>query len=142
MQVMRMASARKLQLGDAVDVEAGGTVYAIHTGGTALTTQPFLRVTVHPGEVWAVRYRLATSRDLQSFDGLDSIATDLPVAAMSGGRLCTEGGNHQEISVSRKAGRGLVEAAVYHDAISRSAIAGTGRDERGGHGWRARDRVG
>jgi hypothetical protein len=125
-QVMQMASARKIRLGDAVDVEAGGTVYAIHTGGTALTTQPFLKVTVHPGEVWAVRYRLATSRDRQGFDGLNSIASDLPVAAMSGGRLCTEGGNHQEIGVSRNAGRGLVEVAVYHDAIDRSAVGGTG----------------
>jgi hypothetical protein len=125
-QAMRMASARKMQLGDAVDVEAGGTVYAIHTGGTALTTQPFLRVTVHPGEVWAVRYRLATSRDLQGFDGLDSIASDLPVAAMSGGRLRIEGGNHQEIALSRNAGRGLVEVAAYRDAIHRSAVGGTG----------------
>jgi hypothetical protein len=125
-QEMRMASARKIQLGDAVDVEAGGTVYAIHTGGTALTTQPFLKVTVHPGEVWAVRYRLATSRDVQGYDGLDSIASDLPVAAMSGGRLCTEGGNHQEIAVSRNAGRGSVEVAVYHDAIHHSAVGGTG----------------
>ncbi|MGA1981643.1 MAG: carboxypeptidase-like regulatory domain-containing protein [Acidobacteriaceae bacterium] len=125
-QVMRMASARKIQLGDAVDVEAGATVYAIHTGGTALTTQPFLKVTVHPGEVWAVRYRLATSRDLQGFDGLDSIASDLPVAAMSGGRLCTEGGNHQSIGISRNAGRGLVEVALYHDAIERPALGGTG----------------
>lgn len=126
LQVMRMASARKIELGDAVDVEAGGTVYAIHTSGTALTAQPFLKVTVHPGEVWAVRYQLATSRDLQDYDGLDSIASDLPVAAMSGGRLCTEGGNHQEIGVSRKVGHGLVEAAVYHDSIGHSAIAGTG----------------
>ena len=125
-QTMRIASARKLQLGDAVDVEAGGTVYAIHTGGTALTTQPFLKVTVHPGEVWAVRYRLATSRDVQGFDGLDSIASDLPVAAMSGGRLCAESGNHQEIGVSRNAGRGLVEVAMYHDAIGRPAVGGTG----------------
>jgi len=126
MQVVRMASARKMQLGDAVDVEAGGTVYAIHTSGTAFSTQPFLRVTVHPGEVWAVRYQLATSRDFQGFDGLDSIAADLPVAAMSGGRLCIEGGNHQEISVSRKVAGGVMQAAFYRDAIGRSAIAGAG----------------
>jgi hypothetical protein len=126
LEVLRMASARKIQLGDAVDVEAGGTVYAIHTSGTVLTAQPFLKVTVRPGEVWAVRYQLATSRDLQDYDGLDSIASDLPVAAMSGGRLCTEGGNHQEIGVSRKFGHGLVEAAVYHDSIDRSAVAGVG----------------
>jgi hypothetical protein len=115
-----------MQLGDSVDVEAGGTVYEIRTVGTALTAQPFLNVTVHPGEVWAVRYRLATSRDVQDFDGLDSIAAELPVAAVCGARLCTESGTHQEIALSRRAGGGLLQAAVYHDAIARTSIAGTG----------------
>jgi hypothetical protein len=91
-----------------------------------LKTQPFLRVTVHPGEVWAVRYKLATARDLQGFDDLDSIASELPVAAMSGRRLTTESGSRQEVSLSRKAGGGVIEAAVYRDAIGHSAIAGTG----------------
>jgi hypothetical protein len=126
MQAMRMSSAEKMQLGDAVEVEAGGTVYAIHTTGTALTTQPFLSVMVHPGEVWAVRYKLATSREMQSFDGLDSIAAELPVAAVCGARLCTESGSHQEIALSRKAGGGVMEAAVYRDAIGRTAVAGGG----------------
>jgi hypothetical protein len=126
MQVLRMANTERMQLGSSVDVEAGGTVYAIHTVGDALTTQPFLRVTVHPGEVWAIRYRLATSRDLQGFDGLDSIAADLPVSGISGGRICTEKGSHQEILLTHKAGAGVIEAAVYHDSISHSAIAGTG----------------
>jgi hypothetical protein len=126
MQTMRMASAQKMQLGDSVDVEAGGTVYAIRTAGTALTAQPFLNVTVHPGEVWAVRYRLATSRDVQDFDGLDSIAAELPVAVVCGARLCTESGTHQEIALSRRAGGGLLQAAMYHDAIARTSIAGTG----------------
>jgi hypothetical protein len=126
MQTMRMASAEKMQLGDSVDVEAGGTVYAIRTAGTALTAHPFLNVTVHPGEVWAVRYRLATSRDVQDFDGLDSIAAEVPVAVACGARLCTESGTHQEIALSRRAGGGLLQAAVYHDAIARTSIAGTG----------------
>ncbi len=126
MQAVRMASAQKMQLGDAVDVEAGGTVYAIRTAGTALTAQPFLHVTVHPGEVWAVRYRLATERDLQGFDGLDSIEEELPAAVACGARLCTENGIHQEIALSRKAGGGAIEAAVYRDAIGRLAISGAG----------------
>ena len=126
MQAMRMASAEKMQLGDAVDVEAGGTVYAIHTTGTALTAQPFLSVTVHPGEVWAVRYQLATSREMQGFDGLDSIAAELPVEAVCGARLCSESGMHQEIALSRKAGGGVMEAAVYRDAVAHSAVAGGG----------------
>ena len=126
LQLLRMASAERMKLGDAVDVEAGGTVYAIHMAGDALTVQPFLRVTVHPGEVWAVQYRLATSRDLQSFAALDSAASGLPVAAVSGGQLRTESGKHQEISVSRKAGAGTITASVYNDSMDRPVIAGTG----------------
>ena len=126
MQVMRVATAERMHLSDVVEAEAGTTVYAIHTTGNAITTQPFLRVTVHPGEVWAVRYRLASSRNVQSYQGLDSIATDMPVTAVERGKSVVESGNHQEIAVTRKAGRGLVEAALYRDAMDRTAIAGTG----------------
>ena len=126
MQLMRMASAERMQLGDAVDVEAGGTVYAIHMAADSIATRPFLRVTVHPGKVWAVQYRLATSRDLQAYQDLDSIRASLPVAAECGGRICMESGTHQEFAVSRKAGAGQIKATVYHDGIDRSAIAGMG----------------
>ena len=138
MQVTRIATAQKMSLGDAVDVEAGGTVYAIHTNQAPSTiqtssyvlgSQPFFRVTVHPGEVWAVRYRLATSRDVQGFDGLDSVHAASPVAAMIDSRLRTATGLHQEIAVSRKLhrlGDGVVEASIYRDTIAHSQIAGTG----------------
>jgi len=126
MQLVRMASAEKMELGDAVDLEAGGTVYAVRTSGVAMAAQPFVRVTVHPGEVWAVRYQLATARDVQSFDGLDSIAPAMPVAVVSDGRMEMENGSHQEIALSRRVGKGVVEAAVYRDAMGRPAIEGVG----------------
>jgi hypothetical protein len=130
LQMTRLASAQKMKLGEAIDVEAGGTVYAVHMAGYAFASQPFLRVTVHPGEVWAVRYRLATSRDVQGFDGLDSVRAGAPMAALVNGRLRTAGGTHQEIAVSRKLGNGAggatLQAAVYRDTIDRSAIAGVG----------------
>ncbi|HEX9199352.1 MAG TPA: carboxypeptidase-like regulatory domain-containing protein [Acidobacteriaceae bacterium] len=129
---MRMASGEKMHLGDIADVEAGGTVYAIHTTGDAFTAQPFLRVTVFPGEVWAVQYRLATSRDVQSFEALNSIETDLPIAVMCHGQLKTESGTHQAIAVSRKAGHGLVQATLYHDDIDRSTISGMGATSAAG----------
>ena len=126
LQTMRMASAEKMQFGDSVEVEAGGAVVAIHTTGTALAAQPFVRVTVHPIDGWSVGYRMATTRDLQGFDGLDSIATEAPVVTACGEKLCSESGTHQEIGVSRKAGGGSFEAAIYRDAIGRASIAGTG----------------
>jgi hypothetical protein len=126
MQMMRMASAETMRLGDTVDLEAGGTVYAVRAEGVAVAAQPFVRVTVHPGQVWAVRYQLATARDVQSFDGLDSIAAETPVAVASGGRVSMESGSHQEFALSRRVGKGVVEAAVYRDAIGRPAIEGVG----------------
>jgi hypothetical protein len=125
-QAMRMANAEKMQLGDLAEVEAGGTVFAIHMAQTALISRPFVHVTVHPGEVWAVEYKLAEARDLQSFDSLDSIHADIPVAVVNKGRISTESGTHQELSVSRKLGKGQIRASVYHDAISHPAIAGAG----------------
>jgi len=139
MQITRIATAQKMSLGDTIDVEAGGTVYAIHTdaiqntihaNGYALGSQPFLRVAVHPGEVWAVRYRLATSRDVRGFDGLDSLHAAVPAAAMIDGRLRTGTSLHQEIALSRKLhrpGDGVIEASIYRDTITLPQISGTGQ---------------
>ena len=126
LDVLRIASAEKMQLGDLADVEAGATVYAIHMAGTILTDKPFVRVTVHPGEVWAVQYRMATSRDLQDYAGLDDLASAVPTAVMADGKMQVASGVHQELAVSRKAGAGKIQAAVYHDAVDRSELTGTG----------------
>jgi hypothetical protein len=126
MQMSRMSSAQRIRLGDTVDIEAGGTVYAVHTNGYAVASQPFLRVTVHPSDAWSVRYRMATSRDVQGFDGLNSIEAAVPMAAVMNGRMRTEGGLHQEVAVSRKLGPGVAQVAVYRDAVARPVISGTG----------------
>jgi hypothetical protein len=127
MQMVRMANAQKIDLGDGIDIEAGGSVYAIHmVGNNAVASRPFLKVAVHPGEVWAVEYKLATARDLQGFAGLDSIDAELPVAVMAKGKLAVENGTHQEISFTRKLGGGAITAAAYHDDIDHPAVAGTG----------------
>lgn len=128
---MRMAGAEKMQLGDLAEVEAGNTVYAIRADGYAVSTRPFLRVTLHPGQVWAVRYRMATARDVQGegidgFASLDSPTGDIPVAALSNGRMTMESGLHQEVAVTRKAGSGMVRVTVYHDDLSHPVISGTG----------------
>lgn len=126
MQALRLSSADKMRLGDAVEVEAGGTLVAVRTTASAIAAQPFLRVSVHPGEVWTIAYRFATSRDVQGFDSLDGVTTDVPVAARVAGRMQLEGGLHQEIAVRRKAGPGVIRAALYRDEISRPVISGSG----------------
>jgi hypothetical protein len=125
-EAVQMASAQKTELGDSVDLELGGTVYVVRGAGYAMASRPFLKITAHPTKNWHAGYRMATSRDLQSFEGLDTVELELPVSVLQQGRMQTESGLHQEISVSRKAGRGTVQAAVYQDNLRRVALAGGG----------------
>lgn len=126
MAVMQMSSAQQMSLGDTVKVEVGSEVYAVRTVRTALGTAPFFRLTVQPDEAWTVGYRMATSRDLQGFADLDSVDRELPVAVTNGKSTKVEHGTHQELSVSRKAWRGVAQATIYHDDMDRPAIAGGG----------------
>ncbi len=126
LQTFRMASAQRMKLGDLLDLEYGSALSVMRASETGMTTRPFLRVLVHPAPGWSVGYRMATARDLQDYESLNSIDSETPVAASVGGRLATERGMHQEISLARADGRGNVQFAVYHDGIQSVALSGTG----------------
>lgn len=123
---MQVASAQRMKLGDTVDLEAGSMLYVVRTSSYATSARPFVKVTVHPTEAWSVGYRMATSRDLQSFASLDAVQQDLPVAVVAQGRMRTEHGVHQEFSVGRKAGPGIVQVAYYLDSLDRVVVSGGG----------------
>jgi hypothetical protein len=123
---MQMGSAQKMQLGDTVEVEVGSAVYVIHTADYSVASRPFLRIIAHPGSGWDVGYRFATSRDLQSFQGLDTVHMEAPVTVMSQGWMQAERGLHQEFSAGHKLGRGLVQIAYYRDNMNRVAVSGIG----------------
>jgi len=131
LQTFELASAEKMQIGDFADVEAGGIVYVVHTDGYAIASRPFLKVTTHPTEDWTVGYRMATSRDLQSYAGLNAVQQEMPVAITSSSssprnRMRTEKGLHQEFAVGRKLGPGLVQLAYYLDSLDNVMVEGGG----------------
>ncbi len=126
MQASELASAQRMKLGDLVDVEAGGVVYAVHTAGYALSAQPFLRVMVEPTPGWIFGYRMATSREMQSYSGMDEVQPETPVAATVAGKIRLERGRHQEVLVARRLGHGEVQLALYKDALESVALAGVG----------------
>lgn len=126
LQAFQVATAQKMQVGDIADIEAGGVVYLVHTAGYAVASRPFLKLTTHPTEDWTVGYRMATSRDLQSYAGLNTVQQELPVAVMSQNRLRTEGGLHQEFSVGRKVGPGMLQVAYYLDSLDQVVVSGGG----------------
>ena len=125
-EAVQVASAQKTELGDMVDLEVGGTVYVVHGAGYAMASRPFLKITTHPTSNWRVGYRMATSRDLQSYEGLDSVELELPVGVLAQGRMQTERALHQEFAAGRKFGRGSVQAAYYRDNIGSVMLSGGG----------------
>jgi hypothetical protein len=126
LEAVQMSSAQRMQIGDFADVEAGGTLYVVRSAGYAAGARPFLKITAHPVKAWTVGYRMATSQDVQSFAGLDSVQPELPIAVMYRGRTQTEQGHHQEFTATRKAGPGLIQVSYYRDSLDRVAVSGGG----------------
>jgi hypothetical protein len=126
-EAIQLASAQKTSFGDTVELEVGGDVYFVRTASNAVASRPFLKITAHPTGSWSVGYHMATSRDLQSFSGLDSVELELPVAVVTHGKMQIESGLHQEWSLGRKTGRGSVQVAYYRDNLNHSAVSGSGQ---------------
>ncbi|HUZ94561.1 MAG TPA: hypothetical protein VMU57_06570, partial [Edaphobacter sp.] len=126
LQALQLASAEKMQIGDFADIEVGGVLYVLHTEGYSVSSHPFLKVTAHPSEAWTIGYRMATSRDLQSYAGLNTVQQEMPVAVTSQGRMRTESGLHHEFAIGRKLGPGLVQLSYYFDSLNQVMVEGGG----------------
>jgi hypothetical protein len=126
LDAMQMATAQQMKIGDFADLEAGGSLYVVRTSGYTTASRPFLKITAHPVKSWTVGYRMATSQNLQSFAGLDSVQQELPIAVTYRGRMQTEQGHHQEFSASRKTGSGVIQVSYYRDSLDRVAVSGGG----------------
>lgn len=131
LQVLTMQNAEQTMLGDMLALEAGSELTAVRMGGDGMALRPFAKITMHPSDDVLVAYRVATARDLQGWEDMDAVQPEIPVAVMQPGAngrggLHLEQGLHQEISLSRKTGRGLVQAAYYQDRMANPVISGGG----------------
>ena len=124
--VVEVASAQRTNLGDLLELEAGGSAETVHTSEYTIAAHPFVRLTAHVGGGWTVHYRYASERQAQAFDDVTIGRSDVPVALVRQGRLELEEGRHQEASAAYKGERGGVELVVYQDAITRAAVSGGG----------------
>jgi hypothetical protein len=126
LQAFSITSAQRMNLGGLVEVEAGGRLQMVNAGPMSVSTHPFVRVSAHPMGMWTLHYRMATDRGVQGFEGVTTGGNEVPVALVKNGHLAVESGRHQEVAVDRRAGRGTVSAALFHDAIGQAVIAGGG----------------
>ena len=126
LQAMSMTSARRLSLGELLEVEVGGQMQVVSTSRMGMATHPFVRLTTHPMGVWTLHYRMATDRLVQGFEDVTTGQTNVPVALVRNGKLALESGRHQEAAIDRKAGRATISAAYYHDAMGNVSVSGGG----------------
>lgn len=133
--VLRMASAHQMSMGDAVMIDAGTLVAAERLVSTMMDAEPYLRVSVRPGDDMLVVYRYASGRELQSADDLDRLKPVNPLLADAQGRPLTGRGMHHELSVSRKMGSRVMSASGYVDRVNEDSIGGSGvLDMKAEHG--------
>ena len=124
--VVTVSSAQRANLGDLLELEAGGSLVSVRTSAVALAAHPFLRLTAHAGGGWTLHYRLASERTTQGFDDVTIGRTEIPVALVRNGRLSLEQGRHNEASISHVEAHGTFEAVYYHDDFSRTTVSGGG----------------
>ncbi|MHB1022084.1 MAG: carboxypeptidase-like regulatory domain-containing protein [Acidobacteriaceae bacterium] len=126
MQALTLQSAQQMQFGDLMALEVGSELTAVRMEQIAAAVHPFMKLTIHPTDSLLVGYRFATARDLQSWDDMDAIQPEMPIAVVSHGQIQMEQGVHQEISIAQKTGRGMIQVAWYKDDMTHPAIAGGG----------------
>ena len=123
-QTAGVSTAETMQLGEFGNLEAGTTLLAVTSHGTTTATYPFVRVSIEPSHRWSIGYRIATSRDRQSADDLDTGA--LPFAGESRDAIRLEKGLRQEVSAMHHSDSLIVRVAYVHDDLQRIAISGGG----------------
>jgi hypothetical protein len=127
LQVLQLASAEQLNLGDAVMIDAGTLLEAERLASSRFTSEPFVRIKVKPTSNMMVEYRYATGRTLQSSSDLDDLKPPVGVLSDAAGRPLDAKGSHQEVSITRKlGGERSITVAAYHDEFSNAALAGSG----------------
>jgi hypothetical protein len=134
-QVMQVASTEQLAMGDAVLIDVGTLLEAEQLQATRIASEPYLRVTMKPGDDVVVVYRMATGRELQNSSDLDRLKMQVNALSDANGRPLLNTGRHQEISISRKLNKTVVSAAVFSDRFDHGELAGSGllnRAELGG----------
>ena len=99
--------------------------------GRATAFRPFGTADVHLGKNTFVEYRYATSvPNMRHAKGFESAPLDLsetgPRVSLTDSAQTIERAHHNEISISRREGKNLMQAAYYRDRVANSVITGVG----------------
>jgi Carboxypeptidase regulatory-like domain len=125
-QTLRLASTEEFKFGDTATLDAGTLIEGQHLQSTRLSSQPYLRLAVHPMSGVLVEYRYASGRELQGSEDLDHLKPSLRILTDGNGRPLSTKGGHQEVALSRKLGARIVQISAYTDHLDNVGISGSG----------------
>ncbi len=124
-QAMMLRSAQVMNFMNAVQLEAGTQIEAVHMGSTLVAAMPFASATIHAGPA-DIAYRMATSPNAQRADQIDQNSSMAPLVAEQNGRLLVEHGLHQELAVEKHTGNLHMRVVAYHDQLDNPIISAGG----------------
>ena len=127
LETMVLATGERLNLGDAVMIDAGTLLSAERLVSTRVKSAPYVRLVVAPGPGYAVMYRYAASRELQSSDDLDELRVQPDALSNPEGDPILVRDDHQELAISHHTTSDTETISIYHDDLPIVGLQGTGR---------------
>ena len=127
LEVVTMRTATTMTLGPGLEAEVGDEFEAIHLGNTISAAHPFGGVMYHHASeqsVTTVRYRIATSPDVQQASQLDRDATLSPRVSEQAGMLRLEQGLHQALEIEQRGGHWTGGLTYFHDSLDHPLVGG------------------
>lgn len=126
LQAASFRSAERFLFGDTLVVDGGSLMREVNMGGNGIAMLPFVSIAVRPAKHLTVRYDYANAPEMQSFDDLDRVDVELPVAYSVNGHMRTERASHQAVALSAHSDRTVVEIAVFHNRNTATHLSGSG----------------
>lgn len=130
-QALTVSTSDTWSFADLLDVRAGTEFQTVQFLGHASAIRPFGTADLHLSPNTVVEYQYATSLPTTRWSkGFDSSPADFtetsPRVSLADSQLAIERARHQEISLSRRAGRTRAQVAVYSDHFANMALTGAG----------------
>lgn len=130
-EAIALSMSDTMTMGSAFELNYGGEMQAVQFVGRATAFRPFATADLHLGKNTFVEYRYATSvPNMRHAKGFESAPMDLsesgPRVTLTGDRSAIESAHHNEISVSHRHGKNMMQAAYYRDRVANTVITGVG----------------
>jgi hypothetical protein len=131
LQAMALTAAEDFSVGDVLELKFGSELQTIQFLGRVNAFRPRGSADLHLSSNTILGYEYATSLpSSRDVNGSNSSAADLnetdPRISVSNFTTKLESAHHQELNVSRRAGKNNMQLAVFRDRVDNTALLGTG----------------